>query len=67
MKQHIMGVPAFEINGQFVTGLDPKGIEEALKHEVFPCPQCGRSLRAPTGKGKLKITCPSCGNQFIKE
>lgn len=61
-----MGVPAFEINGQFITGLDPQGIEEALKHQVFPCPQCQKILRTPAGKGKIKVTCPQCSHQFIK-
>lgn len=29
------------------------------------CPTCGQSLRVPTGKGAIRITCPKCKNAFI--
>ncbi len=67
MARRIMGVPAFAVHGQYIVGLDWPKIEEALKHQVFPCPQCGRSLKTPAGRGKLRVTCPDCGHQFIKE
>lgn len=62
-----MGVPAFDVNGQFIVGLDTRKIEEALKFSVSPCPSCGKPLRTPLEKGRLKITCPECGHQFIRE
>ena len=35
-------------------------------YRVFKCPQCGQKTRVPKGKGKIKIHCPKCGNDFIK-
>ena len=36
-------------------------------HRYFRCPQCGATVRVPKGKGKIRITCPHCKNQFIKK
>ena len=36
-------------------------------HRYFKCPQCGATVRVPKGKGKIRITCPKCRNQFIKK
>lgn len=36
-------------------------------HRFFKCPGCGRTLRVPKGKGKIRITCPDCGKSFEKE
>ena len=36
-------------------------------HKFFRCPSCGNTLRVPKGKGKLQITCPKCGERFIKK
>lgn len=30
----------------------------------FKCPQCGTVLRVPKGKGRIRITCKSCGHVF---
>ncbi|MDD4716105.1 MAG: hypothetical protein PHT34_06145 [Oscillospiraceae bacterium] len=35
-------------------------------HRFFKCPHCKEHLRVPRGKGKISITCPRCGTQFIK-
>ena len=29
--------------------------------------RCGQQLRVPRGRGKISITCPKCGQQFIKK
>ncbi|MCD8375836.1 MAG: hypothetical protein LUD69_02720 [Oscillospiraceae bacterium] len=34
------------------------------EHCYFKCPHCGQYLRVPRGKGKLTITCRSCGASF---
>lgn len=33
-------------------------------HAYFKCPNCGQQLRVPKGKGKVSITCRSCGVSF---
>lgn len=33
-------------------------------HRYFKCPSCGQQLRVPRDKGKIKVTCRSCGTSF---
>ena len=43
-----------------------KALKEKLKtHEMFYCPKCKASCFVPKGKGKIRITCPKCGEKFI--
>lgn len=35
-------------------------------HRYFKCPNCSQQLRVPRGKGKITITCRSCGISFEK-
>ena len=37
------------------------------EHRYFTCKQCKTICRVPVGKGKIIITCPKCGHQFIKK
>ena len=41
--------------------------EDEKTHAYFKCPKCRKELRVPRGKGKIRITCPHCGEQFIKK
>lgn len=34
------------------------------EHRYFKCPNCGQQLRVPRGKGKITVTCRSCGVSF---
>ena len=36
------------------------------EHRYFRCPSCRQTVRVPRGKGKISISCPKCGAQFIK-
>jgi len=36
-------------------------------HRFLQCPSCRNTLRVPKGKGKLQITCPKCGERFIRK
>lgn len=63
-------------NGKFLQLIRPfqnwvSGIarrrREGQYHCFFKCPHCKERLRVPKGKGKLSITCPKCGTQFIKK
>ncbi len=33
-------------------------------HRYFKCPNCGQQLRVPRGKGRITVTCRSCGASF---
>ncbi len=37
------------------------------QHKYFDCPRCRQVVRVPRGKGKIAITCPKCGEKFIKK
>ncbi len=36
-------------------------------HHIFRCAGCGKQLRVPRGRGKIRITCPVCRTKIIKE
>ncbi|SHI19056.1 hypothetical protein SAMN02745823_03204 [Sporobacter termitidis DSM 10068] len=36
-------------------------------HKFFKCPSCSNLLRVPRGKGKMQITCPKCGERFVRK
>ena len=36
-------------------------------HCYFRCPSCKKILRAPRGKGKVMIHCPTCREKFLKK
>jgi uncharacterized paraquat-inducible protein A len=36
-------------------------------HKFYRCPSCSNLLRVPRGKGKVQITCPKCGERFVKK
>ncbi len=40
---------------------------QSATHRFFKCPACRQTVRVPRGKGKIRITCPKCGNTFIKK
>ena len=42
-------------------------VKQRKTHKFLKCPSCSNTLRVPKGKGKLQITCPRCGERFIKK
>ena len=38
---------------------------EYRTYRYLICPQCSQRLRVPRGKGKIRVTCTKCRNQFI--
>jgi len=65
-ENKLMGVPAFKINGEYFVGLDMNRILKSIDYSVDNCPNCGKKNRIPKGKGKIKIKCGHCGENFIK-
>ena len=39
-------------------------IHRDKEHCYFKCPNCGQQLRVPRGKGRITVTCRSCGATF---
>ena len=37
------------------------------QHRYYDCPRCRQNVRVPRGKGKIAITCPKCGERFIRK
>lgn len=37
------------------------------EHRYYDCPRCRQQVRVPRGKGKISISCPKCGEKFIKK
>ena len=42
-------------------------LRDRKTHKFFKCPSCRNTLRVPREKGKLQITCPKCGERFIRK
>jgi DNA-directed RNA polymerase subunit RPC12/RpoP len=34
--------------------------------KIYMCPQCGKMIRVPKGKGKIQITCPNCSHSIVR-
>ncbi len=49
-----------------VRGLKEQWANRKLYH-YYRCPQCRQKLRVPRGRGRIQISCPRCGTQFIKK
>jgi glutaredoxin len=62
--RNLRGVPAFLIGEDVVVGLDKEQVLRLVDHRLVSCPTCQASLRLPTGKGKIKATCPKCSTTF---
>lgn len=39
--------------------------QEYRTYRYLICPQCSQRLRVPRGKGKIRVTCTKCRNQFV--
>jgi predicted RNA-binding Zn-ribbon protein involved in translation (DUF1610 family) len=44
-----------------------ENIKQRKTHKFFKCPNCKNILRVPRGKGKLYVTCPKCGEKFLRK
>ena len=42
-------------------------LRDLRTHHIYRCGSCGQKIRVPRKHGtKVEITCPKCGNRFIK-
>ena len=41
--------------------------DQRREYAFFRCPGCGRTVRVPKGKGRVRITCRHCGFSFEKK
>lgn len=41
--------------------------EDEKIYSFFFCPKCHKELRVPKGRGKIKIKCPNCSEEFIRK
>ena len=53
------------VDGKF-RGLKDQWANRKLYH-YYRCPKCRQKLRVPRGRGRIQISCPRCGTQFIKK
>lgn len=61
-----------EENAKFLKKANPaikwlrlqQAIRKDKDHRYFKCPNCSQYLRVPRGKGKITVTCRSCGASF---
>lgn len=42
-------------------------MQQKKYYRFFKCPKCGVTTRVPKGKGKIRITCPKCGEIFQRK
>lgn len=52
--------------GRKLNGLKSQWANRKIYH-YYRCPQCRQKLRVPRGRGRIQISCPRCGTQFIKK
>ena len=45
-------------------GRNFKQRRQDTEHKYFTCKNCKTICRVPKGKGKIRITCPKCGNKI---
>lgn len=42
-------------------------MQQKKYYRFYKCPKCGITTRVPKGKGKIRITCPKCGESFVRK
>ena len=42
-------------------------MQQQRYYRFYKCPKCGITTRVPKGKGKIRITCPKCGEIFQRK
>lgn len=42
-------------------------LQQKRYYRFYKCPRCGITTRVPKGKGRIRITCPKCGEIFQRK
>ncbi len=63
-EKKIMGVPVITVGETLIQGFDPGAIEAAVDFKIQACPHCGKKLRLPKDRGKIRVTCRACEGVF---
>ena len=50
-----------------LASLDEYEVLGGIQSYEYRCPKCRQKLRVPRGRGRIQISCPRCGTQFIKK
>ena len=58
---------ADKIRGLFSKASTPFSTQRDAGYKTFSCPNCKQKMRAPKGKGKIRVTCHTCGHIFEKK
>ena len=52
--------------GRIFSGLSKKKGDDP-NYTYFRCPDCRLRMRAPKGRGRIRVTCSHCGKQFERK
>lgn len=68
-KRYHENLKYLELEGKVTGWFGTKKIrfQQRKQYHYYRCPHCHQQLRVPRGRGKISITCPKCGTQFIKK
>jgi predicted RNA-binding Zn-ribbon protein involved in translation (DUF1610 family) len=68
-KRYAENMAYFKYRNKVVSFFNRKKarFDQRKTYRFFRCPRCGVTARVPKGKGKIKITCPKCGNSFVRK
>lgn len=66
-KRHEENQKFLQIKNKVVQTLHLNRLGQMKDYRFFKCPICKQTVRVPRGKGKIKIHCPKCHNDFIKK
>ena len=73
-KRHRENEKYLEIKNSFIKPKQKQNDSGTYSNETyssqymfFNCPGCGQKMRAPKGRGRIRVKCPKCGKMFETE